>query len=214
MAKKIIEIKEKELIDRILSGEKDFTGISIKYLDIRKNERYGELFQYMEENNSHYEPILFNNSILCNFNIYKIDLDCLQAENAQFHGCKFDFSSLVQSNFSNSRLYDVSFSNSYMPHSDFSGSYIRNVDFSNANLSQSEFYNAIIESAQFIDSKLRKAKLDFEAKGKTDFTRANLSQSIMGNINSNYFGLESAVMKNTFVENLAEWLEYRTKNEK
>lgn len=200
MTKKLIEIKGEELVDKILSGERDFTGIHLQNFDVTKNERYGELFQYLMnhkdefyEGRGKYNPIILDESKLRDVDLDRLYLRSLQAKNSELTSCLFEFCYLENANFNGSTITNCWFSNSYLERVNFKEAKIESADFEGAYLRNATFKDAEIEQAKFRDANLTCVDLSCGVKYRAFFQNAILSCAQIGKkVVGQYYELETA----------------------
>lgn len=131
----LTKISGPEFVERILKGERDFSGMNLDNFDAKK---YSELRKYLPQNIKRASPLIFIRSSLSNVN---------------FSGLYLPYTIAVDADFSYANL-----SGSLLDHSNFSRAILSNADLSNCSAEWTKFFNANITEANFRKCKKRESQ--------------------------------------------------------
>ena len=137
----------KGLLERYAAGERDFSGITIKYANFILADLKG------------------------------IDLSNARMNGIKLIGANLDGANLSGARLEGADLTSADLSRANLTSADLSGCQLVRTNFCEANLSDAGFWNACIDGAMFIGANLQRAKLvELYSCLGTNFTRADLRE--------------------------------------
>ncbi len=152
---KRLHMTGKEFLEKILSGERDFSRISLENQDLAQDEAYQEVIEQLQargQKRAKKEPLLFRKSKL-----KKVKAPKFYAPYADFY------------------LADLSYGN-------FIGSYFKEANFPEAKLIQTNLFSANLKGADFFKADLYHAILQGADIKAARFSRADLSKTDLRNV--------------------------------
>lgn len=142
----------KELIERIMNGQRDFSNISVYPSKLNEEKKlYKELNEYLQENNDSLfkNPINFTGAQMPSLEAPDIYLPATNFSHAYLYGSDLRRACLQHSKFNHADLEGVDFSGADLLHSDLTGANVRYANFMVANLKEANLTRAWdLEKAQ------------------------------------------------------------------
>src|SRR3989344_120422 len=153
----MIKMSSKELRDKIISGERDFSNINLEYgtrlIPERLVEKYGttgvdrELQDAINRSYSEKLPYNFSGSNLAGL-VTNADMPWVQIKNADLTGADISNSSFYCADLSGSKMVGVKFRKSVLSRAKFEGSSLRHACFSETSLDDADFTGADLSYAE------------------------------------------------------------------
>jgi uncharacterized protein YjbI with pentapeptide repeats len=135
-------VPAKELIERIMNGQRDFSNISVYPSRLNEEKKlYKELNEYLQENNDS----LFKNPI----NFTGAQMPSLEAPDIY----------LPATNFTRAYLYGSDLRRACLQHSKFNHADLEGVDFGGADLFHSDLSDATLRHASLMGANFKEANL-------------------------------------------------------
>lgn len=181
---------EKKLFSRITAPDSDLSSIDLSEVDLHEANLEDSLFSYST--------------------MFKANMSGANLKGAHFTGANLSSSDFEKANLTNAiipnaTLFETKFSAANLSRVGFQGTKFRNVDFDNANLGMANISNSyILGSMSFLNANLTLAnfaRLDFRA-GKVSFVDANLEGAILAGIDWEKADFTRANLKDTCLENV------------
>jgi len=146
MTNKLKQITGKEFAKKVITGERDFSKISIndKYFIAPELEK--ELCDYLKKQNWKESPLILDNSKIEKLIMHEVYLPYIQAKNAEFNFGSLELCDFNNSNFTNTQLYGNSIQHCNFNNSVFSGGSIHSYNYLNRN----DFKNCNFKNGRFI----------------------------------------------------------------
>ena len=135
----------KNLIKRIIDGERDFTGEYIEDEILSENIR-NKLKEYIKSTNIEKNPIILNNANIIECDFSYIYLPYTQAKEIHISKSNFSNANLHGTNFESANIF-----NSYFENADLSESIIRNASVESSYFDYANFTKADIRGVRNLD---------------------------------------------------------------
>ena len=170
MAENLTKVLGEEFIIKLLSGERDFSKISLEEaFDLRGHGAFQELKTYLETQDLKKTPINISNSQVRYVKARGLYLPFTVGRNANLRGANFE-----NANFGNANFENANFGNANFKGANFKGACLVNADlwlanFRGANLESSNLENAYLKGTYLGNVNLESAKL----KGVRNLTEAS-----------------------------------------
>jgi len=161
MEKKLTFMKGEEFVQKILSGERDFSNIELEHdFDLSGHEGFDDLQSYLKNANLEEKPIMVQNSKFRQLDADGIHLPFLKAnsanfkhatfmganfENAQFKNADLRYAKLAQANMKNSYLVNADLRQADLYLSSLIGTALTGVDLSGASLQYTNMQSADVK---------------------------------------------------------------------
>lgn len=192
----------KELVDKILRGERDFSKIKLEEsFNLSGYEGFNKLQRYLKKQDLFREPINIEHSEFRYLRAERLYMPYTQGNCAFFggaylFGADFRKSHFEEANFKASNLEEAKFRKAHLYHADFRIALLRNANFEKANLDGGDFLLADLCGANFEEAKLRIANFEGANLTGANLQYANISLSIL--TNANFRGAKLKHIKNLF----------------
>ncbi|MEK6937110.1 MAG: pentapeptide repeat-containing protein [Nanoarchaeota archaeon] len=172
MALRRIDLTGGELVNKILEGERDFSGIE---LESGFNFTEHHAFDYITEcfrsdggfngGLNKKNPLIFSGAKLCYLKADGIYLPYGKFDGADLTGASFDEADLSEADFSRAKLWYASFFRARLTKSNFTKAKCNRTDFRETDLKEawfigSEFKNVYLQNAKLDDANFDKTRFD------------------------------------------------------
>jgi uncharacterized protein YjbI with pentapeptide repeats len=169
MAQEYTQMTGKELISKILSGERDFRGIALPdNTHLSRHRNYEQLKNYLNETINE-NPLIFLNSRLINLQAPDLKMCRANFKGASLYQANFRKANLNNANFTGVDLYNANFKEASLYQANFREADLYNANFTGANLMESDLIGT-----DFRQANLNKAKLWATRVKGTNFEKTNL----------------------------------------
>ena len=175
MAESLTKVSGEEFIVKLLSGERNFSKISLEErFDLSGHSAFQELKMYLEAQNLQEEPVDISNSQLQYVKARGLYLPFTVGRNANFRGAILEYAIFENANFEN-----ANFGNANLKGTNFKSAYLVNADFwianfRGANLDGANLQSAYLKGTYFGNANLR----DVNLKGVRDLAEmSNLGKA-------------------------------------
>lgn len=133
MAQSNTKLSGVEFIEKLLSGEKDFTGIHLEpYFNLSGNENFEALHEYLQEQDLEKEPVILEGAELRG-----LDADGLFMPFLKANGANFKHATLMEANLEFAELRSTDFRYARLPQVGMHGADLRKADMRQADLNLS-----------------------------------------------------------------------------
>jgi len=151
MAKKLIFMKGEEFVQKVISGERDFSNIELEQdFDLSGYEGFDELQTYLRHADLEERPLIVENSKFRQLDADGLYLPFLKANNANFkHG------TFMGANFENSQFKDVDFRYAKLAQVNMRNSNLENSDLRQADLYLSSLIGTVLAGVDLSGASLQ-----------------------------------------------------------
>ena len=145
MANKLMYMKGQEFVQKVLSGERDFSDIELEQdFDLSGDEGFSELQAYFKAADMEENPLIAENSKFRHLDADDLYLPFLKANNTNFKHSTF-----MGANFQNSEFKNADFRYARLAQVNMEGSNMTNADLRQADLYFSSLIGTILTGADF-----------------------------------------------------------------
>jgi uncharacterized protein YjbI with pentapeptide repeats len=191
MARTYTQMTGKELISKILSGERDFRNINLICSDLPNDPNYEQLKDYLLKADLKENRLRFDESRLLK----------LQAPGLNMVRTNFKNTNLGEANFKDTNLIEASFWETYAGTANFGKANLQSVDFRYADVQTTHFKGTDLTYANFTNANLGGSYFKEADLKKTDLGGADLRDANLVNVLNldKAINLGLAVFENTKV---------------
>lgn len=130
MAESNIELSGREFIEKLLAGERDFTGIRLEpYFNLSGDENFEALCSYLQDQDLATEPVILEGA-----DLRGIDADGVYLPYVRANGAHFKHATLMEANLEYAELRSVDFRYARLPQTKMKGADLRDADMRQADL--------------------------------------------------------------------------------
>ena len=173
-----------ELINKILGGERDFSGINLEVgFKFSRHDGYNNLKDYLRNNATEEKPPYnFASSKLVMMTAKELYLPFASFENADFKAAEIYDSDFTKANFNNAYFWAATIQDSNFSEANLEGAYLKQttlsgINFTGANMKGVDLIEADLQFVQFNSANLQNAKMNGVGDGaiiSNNFEGANL----------------------------------------
>jgi uncharacterized protein YjbI with pentapeptide repeats len=151
MANELIFMKGREFVQKVLSGERDFSNIELEQdFDLSGYEAFDELQTYLKDADLEEKPLIVENSKFRQLDADGLYLPFIKANNANFkHG------TFMAANFENGQFKNTDFRYAKLAQVSMKNSNLENSDLRQADLYLSSLIGTILTGADFSGASLQ-----------------------------------------------------------
>ena len=151
MEKKLTFMKGEEFVQKILSGERDFSNIELKQdFNLCGYEKFEEMQNYLENTNLEENPVILENSSFRRLDADELYLPFLKANNASFK-----HAALMGANLKGSQFENANFRYARLAKANMMDSNLKNADLKLADLNLTSLMNTTLTEADFSGADLQ-----------------------------------------------------------
>jgi len=151
MAKKQIFMKGEEFVQKILSGERDFSNIELEQdFNLCGYEKFEEMQKHLKNTNLKENPVIIENSSFRRLDADKLYLPFLKANNASFKHAAF-----MEANLKGSQFENTNFRYARLAKANMMDSNLKNADLQLADLNLASLINTVLSEADFSGADLQ-----------------------------------------------------------
>jgi len=151
MAKKLTFMKGEEFVQKILSGERDFSNIELEQdFNLCGYEGFDELQSYLKDADLEEKPLIVENSKFRQLDADGIYLPFLKANNASFKHAAF-----MEANLKGSQFENTNFRYARLAKANMMDSNLKNADLQLADLNLASLINTVLSEANFSGADLQ-----------------------------------------------------------
>lgn len=151
MANELVFMKGREFVQKVLSGERDFSNIELEQdFDLSGCEAFDELQAYLKDADLEEKPLIVENSKFRQLDADGLYLPFIKANNANFkHG------TFMAANFENGQFENTDFRYARLAQASMKNSNLQNSDLRQADLYLSSLVGTILTGADFSGASLQ-----------------------------------------------------------
>jgi len=151
MAKKLTFMKGEEFVQKVISGERDFSNIELEQdFNLCGHEKFEEMQKYLKNINLKETPVIIENSSFRRLDADELYLPFLKANNASFK-----HAALMGANLKGSQFENTNFRYARLAKANMMDSNLKNADLQLANLNLASLINTILTEADFSGADLQ-----------------------------------------------------------
>ena len=155
MAKKLTFMKGEEFVQKILSGERDFSNIELEQdFNLCGYEKFEEMQKHLKNTNLKENPVIIENSSFRRLDADKLYLPFLKANNASFKHAAF-----MEANLKGSQFENTNFRYARLAKANMMDSNLKNADLQLADLNLASLINTVLSEADFSGADLQFANM-------------------------------------------------------
>ena len=155
MPERRVEVAGGEFTQKLLDGERDFSGIRLQaYWGLSSGEVGRSVQEYLAQADLKASPIIFEKADLTG-----LDADGLSLPHLEAKGAIFKHATMMESNLESSQLANTDFRYARLPQTDMTGCDLRAADLRQADLNLALLKNCMLEGADLAGTNLLFANL-------------------------------------------------------
>jgi uncharacterized protein YjbI with pentapeptide repeats len=181
MSQALTALSGRELIDRIMAGERDFAATCIpgESCDLESEEAYAQLLSYLQEQDLRNSPIIAERSDWRGLKARGLCIQWAKLADADLSGADLRGADLRRSDFTGATFQGADLGEAELTHSrfidaDFSSATLRSADLYEANLTQSNLRNADLTGALLLRLSLERADMTGATLTRAQLYRVDL----------------------------------------
>ncbi len=153
MAEQLTQVSGNELVEKILVGERDFSGIRCEGFDLAGHERFKELNQYLKDQDLKENPVIITGSSLVRIHAPRLYLLNVKGEGAYLAGAN-----LTKADLARAYLAGADLARAYLAEANLAGADLTRANLAEANLARARNIEKTIglERALFYKTKISK----------------------------------------------------------
>jgi uncharacterized protein YjbI with pentapeptide repeats len=164
-------------VDKILSGEKNFSGVRIeKGFDLNASERFAEFSAYLKEIDHLSTPFNFENVEMTEFTGHEMIFPYSNWKGAKLEACVFTKSNFDEADFTGAKMKRVNLAGARLMAVNFTEAHLEMANLEEAFLEGTTFWKAVLIDANLLKANLRDALICEADLLRADFTLADLTK--------------------------------------
>lgn len=172
------DLSGEHLIEKILSGERNFAGIRIeKAFDFSGSGRYAELQAYLKEQDLPSSPFCFDGAEFLQMQAREWKIPFSTFRGAKLQEIDLSVADLENADFTDADLTRANLGRAVMIAATFHNAKAEGANFEEVNLDGADFWKANLRNANFFKANLRDAILAECNLYQTDFSKSNMTKT-------------------------------------
>ena len=166
---KLTEISGDEFVKKVLSGERDFSGVSLKCFDLSTHESIQALQTCLTRENLLRFPLILSGSNFFGLDAHNLALPYLKGKEVDLRKANLGGTNLINSDFGGANLEGA-----YLRGANLQGAYLNGADLQKAYLNGADLQKAYLKGAYLQGAYLNGAYLEGANLEKADLQGADL----------------------------------------